>query len=70
MVANTSEESLKQFRLAITKGTVKIAIVGDSITEGYDQTNLSDIYVNRVINALKKKTSRCNSTIYKFCPYW
>ncbi|MEC0231181.1 GDSL-type esterase/lipase family protein [Paenibacillus alba] len=45
--------TLSQANKAVLSKTIKIAWWGDSITEGIDQTNTADIYVNRVTDQLK-----------------
>lgn len=41
-------QALSGAKRAILSGTLKIAFIGDSITEGSDQVNINDCYVNKV----------------------
>lgn len=49
--------NLKKSLKKINNGSIKIAFVGDSITEGADQVYLNEIWVNKVIRELKKNTN-------------
>jgi len=53
--ADTSADALTVARTALSKGSIKIAFWGDSITEGDDQTDTRDAYAERFIRALRDK---------------
>lgn len=66
MIANMSPKSLRQFNAALASGTVKVAIAGDSISEGDDQTNFNDNYAARVIRDLRTAYPSVSFTFTNF----
>jgi lysophospholipase L1-like esterase len=58
--------SLNQAKTSIASGILRVAFIGDSITEGIDQTSPDDNYVNKVQKELTERLPGVNVVVQNF----
>lgn len=58
--------SLNQAKLAISNGSLRVAFIGDSITEGADQTAPDDNYVDKIQKELTQQLPGVNVIVQNF----
>ncbi|MEI2280684.1 GDSL-type esterase/lipase family protein [Paenibacillus polysaccharolyticus] len=65
-IAMLPSGSLNRAERALTGGSLRVAVVGDSITEGSDQISSDDCYVNRFESDLRRALPGVSVTVQNF----